>query len=116
MNTFKRVAPKQISFVAAVTKHGDNWHYGIPLLDVGTEDRPHDRRDLTIMKLCERGTEPRVREPWGLNDYPPIEVGEYGFGFCAHRADYDEGKPIGIGRTKFEAIAALIEDEELRAS
>lgn len=42
---------------------------------------------------------------------PPIPW--RGADYCAIRDGYDEGDPMGYGETEAEAIAALIEREEL---
>lgn len=118
-HAYKRVAPRRISFVEAVTKYGDAWSLAIPLFEVGGEDRTQDSREFHRICSMERGRLARVDVPaLDLDAYPPMEVGEHGYGYCAHRHDYDGAPdshhPLGIGRTKFEAIADLLEQEELR--
>lgn len=121
-HALKKAPPKRISFVAAVTKYGDNWRFGIPLMDVGTEERTQDSREYQRMCSMERGTLSRVGH-FGcetLDDYEPMLVGEHGFGYCAVREGYDGAPdsrcPIGVARTKIGAIAALLDAEELAAS
>lgn len=114
-HAYKQVAPKRISFVAAVKRWDDDWRVGIHLIDVQLEARTQDQRELYLMISMERGYHARVEEPRGLDDYEPIEVGEHGFGFSAVREGYD-GAPdshhlIGTGRTRYEAIDDLITQE-----
>lgn len=48
----------------------------------------------------------------------PIIIDEHGFGWSAVREGYDgapdSNHPIGIGRTKEDAVKNLLESEELR--
>lgn len=119
MSHYKQVPkkPAPVSFVAAVKSHGDDWHTGMsqrlqPKLWVFTQDQ----RDAAHMYYMETGLFPRVRweDENDVTSYQPMEVGEYGFGFSATRVGYDMDDPIGVGYSRFEAIAALIEAEQLR--
>ncbi len=44
------------------------------------------------------------------HEFPPIPLRNYDW--SATREDYDEGDPIGRGRSKHEAIQDLIRQEE----
>lgn len=112
----KKVPPP--SFVAAVTKHGDQWILGVPFCCWPTE-KTFDWKEALRVVGMERGLIPRVSalEMLDLNTLPPVDIHEHGFGYCAVREGYDGAPdshcPIGIGRTKAEAVADLVEQEEL---
>lgn len=131
MSNYKTIAPPvepPLSFVKAVRDMGDLWgasrharHLPFQLRNEET----HDRYEAAMMSLMEEGqmdrsgfADLRITVTDHSETYPRMEVGEHGFGYCAHREDYD-GAPdshclIGIGYTKAEAIAELISRETER--
>lgn len=126
-HAYKQVPPKptpRVSFVEAVTKHGDNWKLGIPFpLASGLyrDTSRDDDREYARMQLMEQGILPRVdlypaTGPAIVTEfvYPPIP--ERCFDWSAVREGYngapDSHCPQGFGCTKFEAIADLLEQEE----
>jgi hypothetical protein len=44
------------------------------------------------------------------HDMPPIPISDYDWSAC--REDWDEGQPIGHGKTEEEAIKDLLQQEE----
>lgn len=127
MNAYKKVAPHHISFVEAVTRYGDNWtlHQSIPLA-TQTAEVTRDFREAIRMRLMEEGNMPRVLDVADpsdsdiCTDYWPKPIPTNRHDWTAYRAGYD-GAPdagwpsncIGTGRTKYEAIAELLELEEV---
>jgi hypothetical protein len=118
-HAFKKV-PARISYVAAVTKHGDHWLLGVPP-KCWPNEQTFDWREHLSMRLMEQGVKARVSEtvvdgPGIVTsfDYPPIPIRS--MDWSAHREDYDGAEdshcPIGHGRTVFLAIADLLEQEE----
>lgn len=59
MNTFKKRITTCPSFVAAVTKHGDQWILGMPV-QMWTHEQTMDWREAIHMRLYEQGLLPRV--------------------------------------------------------
>lgn len=128
-HAFKTIpeSPREpVSFVKAVTECGDNWTLGLPLwakvtTHIGLEERTSDWSEATSMRLMEQGHVSRVGHIHETGsaivtsfDYPPIP--ERCFDWSAVREDYcgcgECRHPTGHGRTKFEAIADLLEQEE----
>lgn len=60
-HALKKVPPRRISFVAAVTKYGDQWAVAVPLFLVGTEEQTTDAREFRAMVAMERGQRSRVQ-------------------------------------------------------
>lgn len=120
-HAYKKVpAPRlaAFSFVKAVTEFGDSWRCRMPtdLLLKATDDLTFDRREAAGMKLLEEGVLSRIGPPAYVHAYPPMIVDEHGYGYCAVREGYDGAPdsncPIGVGRTRFQAIADLLDAEE----
>ena len=121
----------KLGFADAVRQLGDDWLWGMKqtfALHVATElamkDRAHDHAEKAIMDLCtksasrdffRRGMSATFPE---LDLYEPIEIEfvyppipERCFDYRATREGYEPGDKMGYGRTPFEAINDLIEQE-----
>lgn len=117
-HAFKKVAKlpqPAFSFVAAVKRNADLWWINAPPAsrDHGSQDE-HER---ALMWLMERGVVSRVgdlAEPSDRDILPGFNCM-----WTAVRADYDGAPdsncPSGSGYTKFQAIADLLDAEEMRA-
>jgi hypothetical protein len=117
-HAYKKVAkqqPQPFSFVAAVKRSADMWWINAPRASRDPVTR--DQHERALMWLMERGSMSRVGELADPSDEDML-VHEHGFGYCAVREGYDGAPdshcPIGVGRTRFQAIADLLDAEELR--
>lgn len=124
-HAYKKIPPKQpepVSFVKAVTQWGDVWRIAFPVDQMtlhSSATLTHDSIEASLMRFMETGVMARVDTvAIFADDYPAIIVNEYAFGFSAVREGYDGAPdsrcPIGVGLTRFQAIADLLDAEELR--
>lgn len=126
-HAYKQVAEpeqKRLSFVDLVTRYQDDWVYHVPMnhYRIGGEMMLREHMmEAHHMRQMEKGKQSRVEYVPPFDDvgidleyvYPPIP--DRSMDWRATREDYD-GAPdsrghVGYGRTKYEAIVDLLEQE-----
>jgi hypothetical protein len=123
---FRKQLPKppQPTVREMVTKYGDQWYLFCASHPISSgvwqgDHNSGEHHAAIVMRQFEKGERDRVDE-WDLRDasdrppvqvehvYPPIP--ERQWDYAAYR-DPEPGHPVGRGRTPFEAINDLIEQE-----